>query len=159
MEELSQQCTPSAQDERGYGYVNPGTVHRKVAKKPRTIYALPLGSQPGAGIRAPTSSVTRDNLANSHAAGASQSTVALGRFAPHGSGALRFDQGGRESPYTGLTSPFWTLNFESGLCGVPVERQGPSALGSRGGQTAAQTGKPGALEILRQDVDALGRET
>ncbi|POM72475.1 Hypothetical protein PHPALM_10801, partial [Phytophthora palmivora] len=53
-----------AQDERGYGSVNPGTVHRKAAKKPRTTYApavdpksqQPSGSQPGAGLPAPTSS-------------------------------------------------------------------------------------------------------
>ncbi|POM76560.1 Hypothetical protein PHPALM_6187 [Phytophthora palmivora] len=56
-----------AQDERRYGSVNPGTIHRKAAKKPRTTCApavdpksqQPLGSQPGAGLPAPTSSVTR----------------------------------------------------------------------------------------------------
>ncbi|POM72392.1 Hypothetical protein PHPALM_10895 [Phytophthora palmivora] len=59
MEGLRQQSKPSAQDERGYGSVNPGTVHRKAAKKPRTTYApavidpksqQPSGSQPGAGL-------------------------------------------------------------------------------------------------------------
>ncbi|POM67294.1 LOW QUALITY PROTEIN: ATP-binding cassette (ABC) Superfamily [Phytophthora palmivora] len=67
-----------------------GTVHRK-AKKPRTTYApavaadprseQPSGSQPGAGLSAPTS-----NPATSLAAGASQSAAALGRP----------DQGGQE---------------------------------------------------------------
>ncbi|KAB5587394.1 hypothetical protein CTheo_9170 [Ceratobasidium theobromae] len=62
MEGLRQQSKSSAQDERGYGSVNPGTVHRKAAKKPRTTYApavdpksqQPSGSQPGAGLPAPT---------------------------------------------------------------------------------------------------------
>ncbi|POM70203.1 Hypothetical protein PHPALM_13392, partial [Phytophthora palmivora] len=69
MEGLRQQSKSSAQDERGYGSVNPGTVHRKAAKKPRTTNApavdpksqQPSGSQPGAGLPAPTSSVTRGN--------------------------------------------------------------------------------------------------
>ncbi|POM78559.1 Hypothetical protein PHPALM_3905 [Phytophthora palmivora] len=64
-----------------------GTVHRKAAKKPRTTYApavadprsqQPSGSQPGAGLPAPTSSVMRGNLATSQAAGTSQSAAALG---------------------------------------------------------------------------------
>ncbi|POM79904.1 LOW QUALITY PROTEIN: ATP-binding cassette (ABC) Superfamily, partial [Phytophthora palmivora] len=104
MEGLRQQSTSSAQDERGYGSVNPGTVHRKAAKKPRTTYApavdpksqQPSGSQPGAGLPAPTSSVTRGNPATSQAAGASQSAAAPGRPAPHDSGARRSGQGGQE---------------------------------------------------------------
>ncbi|POM64900.1 Hypothetical protein PHPALM_19508, partial [Phytophthora palmivora] len=65
MEGLRQQSKSSAQDERGYGSANPVTVHRKAAKKPRTTYApavadpksqQPSGSQPGAGLPAPTSS-------------------------------------------------------------------------------------------------------
>ncbi|POM63963.1 ABC Superfamily [Phytophthora palmivora] len=39
MEGLRQQSKSSAQDERGYGSVNPETVHRKAAKKPPTTYA------------------------------------------------------------------------------------------------------------------------
>ncbi|POM66551.1 Hypothetical protein PHPALM_17569, partial [Phytophthora palmivora] len=86
MEGLRQQSKSSAHDERGYGSVNPGTVHSKAAKKPRTTYApavvdpksqQPSGSQPGAGLPAPTSSVTRGNPATSQVAGASQSAVAL----------------------------------------------------------------------------------
>ncbi|POM58727.1 LOW QUALITY PROTEIN: ATP-binding cassette (ABC) Superfamily [Phytophthora palmivora] len=81
-----------------------GTVHRKAAKKPRTTYApavdpksqQPSGSQPGAGLPAPTSSVTRGNPATTQAAGASLSAAAPGRPAPHGSGARRSDQGGQE---------------------------------------------------------------
>ncbi|POM81646.1 Hypothetical protein PHPALM_353 [Phytophthora palmivora] len=104
MEGLRHQSKSGAQDERGYGSVNPGTVHRKAAKKPRTTYApavdpksqQPLGSQPGAGLPAPTSSVTRVNTATSQAAGVSQSAAALGRPAPHGCGARRSDQGGQE---------------------------------------------------------------
>ncbi|POM65860.1 Hypothetical protein PHPALM_18361, partial [Phytophthora palmivora] len=95
MEGLRQQSKSSA---------SAGTVHRKAAKKPRTTYApavdpksqQSLGSQPGAGLPAPTSSVTRSIPATSQAAGASQSAAALGRPAPHGSGARRSDQGGQE---------------------------------------------------------------
>ncbi|POM62498.1 LOW QUALITY PROTEIN: ATP-binding cassette (ABC) Superfamily [Phytophthora palmivora] len=106
MEGLRQQSKSSAQDDRGYGSVNPGTVHRKAAKKPRTTYRpgcyprsqQPSGSQPGACLPAPMCSVTRGNPATSQAAGASQSAAALGRPAPHGSGARRSDQGGQEEP-------------------------------------------------------------
>ncbi|POM58167.1 Hypothetical protein PHPALM_37230, partial [Phytophthora palmivora] len=83
---LRQQSKASTHDERGYGSITPGTVNRKAAKKPRTTYTpavvpdprsqQPSGSQPGAGLPAPMSSVTRDNLATSQAAGASQSAAA-----------------------------------------------------------------------------------
>ncbi|POM67253.1 Hypothetical protein PHPALM_16784 [Phytophthora palmivora] len=86
MEGLRQQSKSSAQDERWYGSVSPGTVHRNVAKKPRTTYApavvdlrsqQPSGIQPGAGLPVPMSSVTRGNIATSQAASASQSAAAL----------------------------------------------------------------------------------
>ncbi|POM79126.1 LOW QUALITY PROTEIN: Hypothetical protein PHPALM_3264 [Phytophthora palmivora] len=88
MEGLRQQSKSSAQDERGYGSGNPGTVHRKAAKKPQTTYApavdpksqQPSSSQPGAGLPAPTSSVTRGNPATSLAAGASQSARCRGCY-------------------------------------------------------------------------------
>ncbi|POM62755.1 LOW QUALITY PROTEIN: hypothetical protein PHPALM_28038 [Phytophthora palmivora] len=103
MEGLRQQSKSSAQDERGYGSVNPGTVHRKAAKKPRTTYApavdpksqLPSGSQPGAGLPAPTSSVTRDNLATSKAAGAFTERRRF-RTTRSTCEARRSDQGGQE---------------------------------------------------------------
>ncbi|POM79962.1 Hypothetical protein PHPALM_2258, partial [Phytophthora palmivora] len=71
---LNHGCTSRGAYERALvqGSVNTGTVHRKAAKKPRTTYApavadpksqQPSGSQPGAGLPAPTSSVTRGNLA------------------------------------------------------------------------------------------------
>ncbi|POM79927.1 LOW QUALITY PROTEIN: ATP-binding cassette (ABC) Superfamily [Phytophthora palmivora] len=71
---------------------------------PRTTYApavdpksqQPSGSQHGAGLPGPTSSVTRGIPATSLAAGASQSAAAPGPPAPHGSGARRSDQGGQE---------------------------------------------------------------
>ncbi|POM63724.1 ATP-binding cassette (ABC) Superfamily [Phytophthora palmivora] len=185
MEELRQQSKSSAQDERGYGSVNPGTVHRKAAKKPRTAYApavdpisqQPSGSQPGAGLPAPTSSVTRGNPATSQAAGASQSAAAPGRPAPHGSGARRSGQGGQEelSPafeYEAPSQPHPSGPSTSGRDSVgsllsdevrqlrdrvyAIE----TALGlGPGGQAASQAGKPGALEVLHRDLDALGRET
>ncbi|POM73157.1 Hypothetical protein PHPALM_10020 [Phytophthora palmivora] len=103
MEELRQHSKSSAQDERGYGSVNPGTVHRKAAKKPRTTYTpavdpksqQPSGSQPGAGLPVPTSSVARGYLATSQASGASQSTAVPGGSVLHGTDAPLSDQGGR----------------------------------------------------------------
>ncbi|POM80373.1 ATP-binding cassette (ABC) Superfamily [Phytophthora palmivora] len=171
MEGLRRQSKSSAQDERGYGSVNPGTVHRKAAKKLQTTYApaevsdprsqQPLGSQPGAGLPAPTSSVTRGNPATSHAAGASQSAVALGRSAPHGCRARRSDQGGQEAlshafEYEAPSQPYPSGPSTSGRDSVgsllsDEVRQLRNrvyaieiALGlGPGGQAAAQAGKPG----------------
>ncbi|POM63795.1 ATP-binding cassette (ABC) Superfamily [Phytophthora palmivora] len=175
-----------AQDERGYGSVNPGTVHRKATKKLRTTYApavvdprsqQPSGSQPGTGLPAPTGSVTRGNLATSQAAGASQSAAALGRPAPHGSGARRSDQGGQEEPSHAFEYEAPSQPYPSGLLTSGRDSMGSLlsdevrqlrdrvyaieiALGlGPGGQAASQAGMPGALEVLRQDLDALGRET
>ncbi|POM65211.1 ATP-binding cassette (ABC) Superfamily, partial [Phytophthora palmivora] len=180
MEGLRQPSKSSAHDEREYGSVNPGTVHRKAAKllglfTPR--FQQPSGSQPGAGLPSPTSSVTRGNPATSQAAGASQSTAALGRPAPHGSGARRSDQGGQEeiSHSFEYEAPFQT--YPSGLSTSGRDSVGfllsdevrklrdrvyaiEIALGlGPGGQAASQAGKPGTLEVLHQDLDALGRET
>ncbi|POM76388.1 Hypothetical protein PHPALM_6373 [Phytophthora palmivora] len=99
MEGLRQQSKSCAHDERAYGSINPGTVHRTAAKKPRTTYApavdpksqQPSERQPGAGLPSPTSSVTRDNLATSQA-----SAAAHGQPAPHGSGAFSSYQGEQE---------------------------------------------------------------
>ncbi|POM75860.1 ATP-binding cassette (ABC) Superfamily [Phytophthora palmivora] len=186
MEGLRRQSKSSAQDERGNGSVNPGTVYRKAAKKPRTSYApavadpksqQPSGSQPGAGLPAPTSSVTRGNTATSQAAGASQSAAAPGRPAPHDSGARRSDQGGQKVlshalEYVAPSQPYPSGPLTSGRDSVgsllsdevrQLRDRGYAieiALGlGPGGQAAAQAGNPGALEVLRQDLDALGRET
>ncbi|POM61244.1 ATP-binding cassette (ABC) Superfamily [Phytophthora palmivora] len=141
----------SAQDERGYGSVNPGTVHRKAAKKPRTTYApavdpksqQPSGSQPGAGLPAPTSSVTRGQEELSRAfeyAAPSQ---------PYPSGP---SSSGRDSVGSLLNDEVRQL--QDRVYAIEI------ALGLRpGGQVASQAGKPGTLEVLRQDLDALGRET
>ncbi|POM76441.1 ATP-binding cassette (ABC) Superfamily [Phytophthora palmivora] len=184
MEGLRLLSKSSAQDERGYGSVN-RTVHRKAAKKPRTTYApavdpksqQPSGSQPGAALPAPTSSVTRGNLDTLLAAGASQSAAALGRPAPHGSGARRSDQGGQEElshacEYEAPSQPYPSGPSTSGrdsvgsLLSDEVRQLRDRvyaieiALGlGPGGQAASQAGKPGTLEVLRQDLDALGRET
>ncbi|POM76742.1 ATP-binding cassette (ABC) Superfamily [Phytophthora palmivora] len=157
-EGIRQQSKSSAQDERGYGSVNPGTVHRKAAKKPRTTYApavadpksqQPSGSQPGAGLPAPTSS----------------SAAALGRLAPHGRGALCSNQGGREElshafEYEAPSQPYPSGPSTSGrdsvgsLLSDEVRQLRDRvyaieiALGlGPGGQAAAQAGKPGAIEI------------
>ncbi|POM69195.1 Hypothetical protein PHPALM_14545 [Phytophthora palmivora] len=168
MEGLRQQSKSSAQDERGYGSVNPGTVHRKAVKKPRTTYApavvdpgsqQPSGSQPGAGLPAPTSSVTTGNLATSQAAGTSQSAAALERPAPHGSGARRSDQGGQEElshafEYEAPSQPDEVRQLRDRVYAIEI------ALGlGPGGQAASPASKPGALEVLRRDLNALGRET
>ncbi|POM76706.1 Hypothetical protein PHPALM_6032 [Phytophthora palmivora] len=160
MEGLRQQSKSSAQD----GSVNPGTVHHPRSQQPSS-------RQPGAGLPAPASSVTRGIPATSQAAGASQSAAALGRFAPHGSGVPCSDQGRREEPsyafeYEAPSQPLPSGHSTSGR----DSRRKPSTsvrvhaieialeLGP-GGKGADQAGKPGALEVVRQDVDDLGRET
>ncbi|POM62833.1 hypothetical protein PHPALM_27956 [Phytophthora palmivora] len=169
-----QQSKSSAQDERGYGSVNLGTVYRKAAKKTRTTYApvvvpdprsqRPSDSQPGIDLPAPTSSVMRGIPATSLAAGASQSAVALGRPAPHGSGARRSGQGGQEElshafEYEAPSQPFLLdPQLRVGTLSVSFEIEIALGLGP-GGQAASQAGKPGALEVLRRDLNALGRET
>ncbi|POM59100.1 Hypothetical protein PHPALM_36181 [Phytophthora palmivora] len=176
MEGLRQQSKSSAQDERRYGSVNPGTVHRKAAKKSRTTYApavvsdprsrQPSGCQPGAGLPAPTSSVTRGNPATSQAAGAFQSAAALGLPVPHGSGALCSDQGGQEEPshafeYEAPSQPIPSGSSTSGRdsVGSLLSDEGRQlrdrvyaikialALGG-GGQASTPAGKPESLEVL-----------
>ncbi|POM73333.1 ATP-binding cassette (ABC) Superfamily [Phytophthora palmivora] len=168
MEGLRQQSKSSAQDERGYGSVNPGTVHRKAAKKPRTTYApavvdpksqQPSGCQPGAGLPAPTSSVTRGNPVTSQAAGASQSAAVPEELShafeyeapsqPYPSGP---SSSGRDSVGSLLSDEVRQLRDR--VYAIEI------ALGlGPGGQADSQAGKPGALEVLRQDLDAPGRET
>ncbi|POM73540.1 LOW QUALITY PROTEIN: Hypothetical protein PHPALM_9601 [Phytophthora palmivora] len=158
-------------------------VERKAAKSrglltPRLLLSpQPSASQPGADLQALTSSVTRGNPANSQAAGASQGAAALGRPTPHGSGVRRSDQGGQEElshafEYEAPSQPYPSGPPTSGRDSVgsllsdevrqlldrvyAVE----IALGlGPGGKAVSQVGKQGALEVLRQDVDALGRET
>ncbi|POM69863.1 Hypothetical protein PHPALM_13797 [Phytophthora palmivora] len=171
MEGLRQQSKSRAQDEPGYGSVNPGTVHRKAANKPRTTDAPTIvsdlrsqqlsGRQPGAGLPAPTSSGTRDKFAD-----------ALERQAPDGSGALRFDQGGLDEPshvfkYEALSQPLPSGPSTSGgdsleslsideVCRLRDRVYVIDVVLGSGGQAVAKPGKPGALEGLRQDMNALG---
>ncbi|POM68752.1 LOW QUALITY PROTEIN: ATP-binding cassette (ABC) Superfamily [Phytophthora palmivora] len=176
MEGLRQQSKSSAQDERG-------DRTPKAAKKPRTTYApavadpksqQPSGSQPGAGLPAP---VLGGTPATSLAAGASQSAAALGRPAPHGSRARRSDQGGQEElshafEYEAPSQPYPSGPSTSGRDSVgPLLSDEVRQLRDRvyaieialglgpGGQAASQAGKTWTLEVLRQDMDALGRET
>ncbi|POM60346.1 LOW QUALITY PROTEIN: hypothetical protein PHPALM_30815 [Phytophthora palmivora] len=171
MEGLRLLSKSSAQDERGYGSVNPGTVHRKAAKKPQTTYApavadpksqQPSGSQSGAGLPAPTSSVTRGNPATSQAGGASQRAAAPGRPAPYGSGARRSGQGGQEElshafEYKAPSQPYPSGPSTSGRESVG-SLLSDEPLGLDLVVTASQAGKPGTLEVLRRDLDALRRE-
>ncbi|POM81350.1 Hypothetical protein PHPALM_695 [Phytophthora palmivora] len=152
MEGLRQQSKSSAQDERGYGSVNPGTVHRKAAKKPWTTYAPAVadpksqrhpGSQPGAGLPAPTSSVTRGQEELSHA------FEYEAPYQPYPSGP---PTSGRDAMGSLLCDEVRQLRDR--VYAIEI------ALGlGPGGQAAAQAVKPGTLEVLRQDLDALGRET
>ncbi|POM62876.1 ATP-binding cassette (ABC) Superfamily [Phytophthora palmivora] len=157
LEGLRQQSKSGAQGERGYGSVNPGT--------PRTTYApavadprsqQPSGSQPGAGLPAPTSSVTRGNPATLQAADASQSAAAFERPAPHGSGARRSDQGGREEPTHAFDYEAPSQPYPSGPSTSGQDSVGPLLATSF---AASPASKPEALEVLRRDLDALGRET
>ncbi|POM78530.1 Hypothetical protein PHPALM_3935 [Phytophthora palmivora] len=114
----------------------------------------PLGSQSGAGLPAPTNSVTRGIPATSQAAGASQNTAALGRPAPYGSGARRSGLGGQEELSHAFDLNDEVRQLRDRVYAIEI------ALGlGPGGQAAAQAGKPGALGVLRQDLDALSRET
>ncbi|POM62781.1 hypothetical protein PHPALM_28013 [Phytophthora palmivora] len=144
--------------------VNPGTVHRKAAKKPRTTYGPAVvdprsqrhsDSQLGAGLLAPTCPVTRDNLTTSQAAGASQvMEVEL---------SVPIKEGGR-SPHT-LLSMMLLLSLilldpqlrVRHLRGRVYAIEIALGLGP-GGQAAAQAGKPGALEVFHQDLDTLSCE-
>ncbi|POM59997.1 ATP-binding cassette (ABC) Superfamily [Phytophthora palmivora] len=125
----------------------------------------PSGSLPGAGLPAPINSVKWDIPTTSLAAGAPRSAAALGQPAPHGSGARRSDQGGQEE----LSHVFeYEAHSQPLPSGLPHSGPGPAesflqdeiALDiGLGGLAAAQFGKPTALDVLRQDVEALGHET
>ncbi|POM69645.1 ABC Superfamily [Phytophthora palmivora] len=126
MEGLRQQSMSSAQAKRGYGSVNPGTVHRKAAKKPRTTYAPavdPKFQQPSGWS------------SGSH------------KFCDEG-GARRSDQGGQEE----LSHAFEYEAFDDEVRQLRDRVYAIEiALGlGPGGQAAAQAGKPGTLEVLRQ---------
>ncbi|POM59789.1 hypothetical protein PHPALM_31431 [Phytophthora palmivora] len=87
--------------------------------------------------------------------GATQSAAAIGRPAPHGSGARRSDQRGQEE----LSHVF---EYEAPSQPYPPgpSTSGRDSVGSLlSDEAAAQADKPGTLEVLRQDLDTLGRET
>ncbi|POM77895.1 LOW QUALITY PROTEIN: Hypothetical protein PHPALM_4653 [Phytophthora palmivora] len=147
-------------------------VHRKAAKKPRTTYApaaadpksqQPSGSQPGAGLPAPASSVTRGNPATLLAAGASQCAAALGRPASVVVELSVPIKEGRRSSHTRLSTGLLLSlilldpQFRSLLSDEVRQLRDrvyaiEIALGlGCGGQAAAQAGKPGTLEVLRRD--------
>ncbi|POM80961.1 ATP-binding cassette (ABC) Superfamily [Phytophthora palmivora] len=138
----------------------------KAAKKPRTTYApaVCFWSQISTAFR----QSTRSRSSGSHEfcdEGYHRHFTSSWRFperrrswttAPHGSGARRPDQGGQEEFSHALTSSFWTLNFsqdsvESLLSDEPLDLDLVARLSLR----LAIRG----LEVLRQDLDALGRET
>ncbi|POM62181.1 hypothetical protein PHPALM_28692 [Phytophthora palmivora] len=93
-----------------------------------------------------------------------------GRPAPHGSEALRSDKAGQEDPSHAFESeapslPHTPEPSRSLLSDeVRLLRDHVSAIEialglGPGGQAASQASKPATLEVLRQDLDALGRET
>ncbi|GMF45527.1 unnamed protein product [Phytophthora fragariaefolia] len=166
---------------RGYGAYAKVTIPRREAKTPRTTYVAavasgprskqPSGCLPGAGPPAPTSSVTPGIRATSQGAGASHERAAPGELAPHGSGGLRsgleepeeasYDYeppttaGGSRSP-SSTVDPTVALQpeemrlFRDRLYAIEIAL----ALGP-GGQAGTQSGKQGALESLRVEVQSL----
>ncbi|GMG18606.1 unnamed protein product [Phytophthora fragariaefolia] len=171
----------SARDQCGYGAYAKVTIPRRVAKKPRTTYEAavvsgprsrqPSGGLPGASPLAPTSSVTRCIRATSQGAGVSNEHAAHEEHAPHSNGGLRSGQEEPEEatydyepPTTagGSRTPSRTVDpavalqqeemllFRDRLYAIEI------ALGlGPGGQAAAQSGKQGALEDLRAEVQSI----
>ncbi|GMF26070.1 unnamed protein product [Phytophthora fragariaefolia] len=137
----------SACDERGYVAYTKVTLPRRVAKKPQTTYEAavasghrsrqPSGSQPGAGPPAPTSSVKLGIRATSQGADASYERAAPGEHAPH---AVALQQEGMRL----FRDRLYAIEIALGL--------GP------GGQATALSGKQGALEDLRAEVQSLRHE-
>ncbi|POM59728.1 hypothetical protein PHPALM_31495 [Phytophthora palmivora] len=177
MEVLRSITQPSSPRERGYGtYVS--AIPRAPATKQRTTYEAaasdpraqqPSGSLPGAGLPAPMSSVRWDIPATSLVAGAAQSAAALGRHAPHERGARHSDQEEQAPPslafeYEARSQslppglPPWVLVLQGLVCMTKCVNSIALDIGL-GGLAATQSEKPTALDILRQDVNALGRET
>ncbi|GMF50590.1 unnamed protein product [Phytophthora fragariaefolia] len=129
-----------------------------------------MGSRPGAGPPAPTSSVTRVIRATSQGSGASHECAAPGEHAPHGSGdlrsgleglvRLRAPENGRGFPmFVEAVGPAVALQqedmrlFRDRLYAIKIALD----LGS-GGQAAAQSGKQGDLEGLRAEIQSLRHE-
>ncbi|POM67297.1 Hypothetical protein PHPALM_16737 [Phytophthora palmivora] len=158
MEGLRLLSKSSAQDERGYGSVNPGTVHRKAAKKPRITYdpavvdpksRQPSGSQPGAGLPATTSSVTRGGARCSGQGEQEDLSHVFEYEAPSQPYPSGPQTSSRDSVGSLLSDEVQDRVYAIGIT---------LGLGP-GGQAASQAGKSGTPEVLRQHLDALGRET
>ncbi|POM75075.1 ATP-binding cassette (ABC) Superfamily [Phytophthora palmivora] len=153
------QQSKSAHDGRGYG-----TTYAPAVVDPRS--RQPSGSQPGAGLPAPSSSATRvhkqlalprvpplsDDPLHMEVELAEELSHAFECEAPSPPYPSGPSTSGRDSVGSLLSDDVpelrdhvYTIEIDLGL--------GP------GGQAAAQASKPGTLEVLRQDVDALGRET
>ncbi|POM77287.1 LOW QUALITY PROTEIN: ATP-binding cassette (ABC) Superfamily [Phytophthora palmivora] len=164
-----------------HGSVNPGAVHRKAYKKPRTTYiSTAFGQSTRIRPSAPTSSVTRENLAITSPL---HKQLALSRAPPLSDDSLYMEVE-LSDQIRGREDPLHAFEYEAPSQPLPSgpATSGRDSVGSLlsdevrqlrdrvyaieialglgpGGQAASQAGKPGALEVLRQDLDALGRET
>ncbi|POM75757.1 LOW QUALITY PROTEIN: ATP-binding cassette (ABC) Superfamily [Phytophthora palmivora] len=117
-------------------------------------------SLPGAGLPAPITSVKWGIPATSLAAGAPQRAASLKRHAPRESGARRPDQEEQAKP--SLASEYEAQSFLQDEVRQPRARIYAIEIAldiGLGDLAATQFGKPTALDVLCQDVDALGRET
>ncbi|POM72752.1 ATP-binding cassette (ABC) Superfamily [Phytophthora palmivora] len=125
----------------------------------------PSGSLPGASLPAPINSVKWDILPTSLAAGAARSAAALRRHAPR-------EREARHSDQERHAKPSLVFEYEARSQSLPPRppTSGPDRAGSflqdeialdigLGALAATQSDKPTAFDVLRQDVDALGRET
>ncbi|POM66251.1 Hypothetical protein PHPALM_17921 [Phytophthora palmivora] len=158
MEGLRQQSKSSAQGERGYGSVNPGTVHRKAAKKPRTTYAPAISTQ----SRSSGSHEFCDEGYPRHFTRALplldyplHMVVELAVPAKEGRRSFRTRLSTRLLLSLILLDP---RDSVGSLLSDEVRQLRDRvyaieiALGlGPGGQAASQAGKPGALEVLRQE--------
>ncbi|POM58826.1 Hypothetical protein PHPALM_36477 [Phytophthora palmivora] len=148
MERLRQLAKSSAHDECGYGSVNHGNVHSKADKKPWTTYAPGVVSYP---IFQHSTWSRFSGFYEFCDEGYPRKFASSWRFPercrirtiPEVELSVLIQERG-SSPYTPLNRVY-AIKVVFGV--------GP------GGQAAIQAGKPGSLEVLRQDVDAFGRET
>ncbi|POM74536.1 Hypothetical protein PHPALM_8508 [Phytophthora palmivora] len=141
------------------------TTYEAAASDPRAQQLS--DSLTGTGLPTPIRSVKWDIPTTSLAACAPRSAAALGRPAPHGRGASRSDQGGQEElshafGYQAPSQPYLLDPLIRDKVHQPRDRIYAIEIAldiGLGGLAAAQFGKPTAVDVLRQDVGALGRET
>ncbi|POM66511.1 LOW QUALITY PROTEIN: ATP-binding cassette (ABC) Superfamily [Phytophthora palmivora] len=183
MEVLRSSTQPPSQRKRGYDVLRqpyPVQLLKSSAQLTRLLPLIPERNSHQEGYLKPAfrlPSVLGGIPTTSLAADSPRSAAALGQPDPHGSGVPRSDQGGQEEHSHAIEYEAPTQPYPSGL---PHSGPGPAESFLQdevhqpsdriyaieiafdiglGGLAAAPFGKPTALDVLRQDVDALGRET